>query len=231
MPFQKLNFKPGINRDQTNYSNEGGWYECDKIRFRSGFPEKIGGWVKATTEYMLGFCRQMFGWITSYNDNFLACGTNEKVYIEVGGYFYDITPLRDADPVLTTPVTDNCITTTNGSGTVTIIAVGSNAEVDNYIDIAGATAVGGIPAATLNASHKVATVINANAFTFTVGVNATSSTTGGGTGINISFEITTGYGVTTQGYGWGTGVWGGNFGWGLSSPDPVFLPQQDWWLG
>jgi hypothetical protein len=230
MPFQKLNFKPGINRDQTNYSNEGGWYECDKIRFRSGFPEKIGGWAKATTEYMLGFCRQMFGWITSYNDNFLACGTNEKVYIEVGGYFYDITPLRAVDPVLTTPVTDNCITTTNGSGTVTIIAVGSNAEVDNYIDIAGATDVGGIPAATLNASHKVETVINANAFTFVVGTNATSGATGGGTGINLSFEITTGYGSTTQGYGWGTGTWSGAFGWGLASPDPVYLPQQDWWF-
>jgi hypothetical protein len=229
MPFQKLNFKPGINRDQTNYSNEGGWYECDKIRFRSGFPEKIGGWLKATPEYMLGFCRQMFGWITSYQDNFLACGTNEKVYIEVGGYFYDITPLRDATPTLTTPVTDNCITTTNGSGTVTIIAVGSNAEVDNYIDITGASAVGGIPAATLNASHKVNTVINANAFTVVVGTNATSGATGGGTSINLSFEIATGYGVTTQGYGWGTSTWG-IVGWGLNSPDPVYLPQQDWWF-
>jgi hypothetical protein len=230
MPFQKLQFKPGINRDQTNYSNEGGWYECDKIRFRSGYPEKIGGWAKATSEYMLGFCRQMFGWITSYQDNFLACGTNEKVYIEVGGYFYDITPLRAVNPTLTTTVTDNCITTTNGSGTVTIIAVGSDADVGNYIDIAGATAVGGIPAATLNATHKVATVINTNAFTFTVGVNATSSTTGGGTGINVSFEIDTGNGITTQGYGWGTSVWSGAFGWGLSSPDPVYLPQQDWWF-
>ena len=230
MPFQKLQFKPGINRDQTNYSNEGGWYECDKIRFRSGYPEKIGGWAKATSEYMLGFCRQMFGWITSYQDNLLACGTNEKAYIEAGGYFYDITPLRPITPTLTTPVTDNCITTTNGSGTVTIIAVGSDADVGNYVDISGATAVGGIPAATLNASHKVATVINVNAFTFVVGTNATSSATGGGTGINLSFEIDTGYGTTTQGYGWGTGVWGGAFGWGLSSPDPVFLPQQDWWF-
>jgi hypothetical protein len=230
MPFQKLQFRPGINRDQTNYSNEGGWNECDKIRFRSGYPEKIGGWAKATSEYMLGFCRQMFGWITSYQDNFLACGTNEKVYIEVGGYFYDVTPLRAVTPILTTTVTDNCITTTNGSGTVTIVAVGSNALQGNYIDIAGATAVGGIPAATLNASHKVTTVINANAFTFAVGVNATSSATGGGTGINVSFEIDTGNGITTQGYGWGTSTWNGAFGWGLSSPDPVYLPQQDWWF-
>lgn len=230
MPFQKLQFKPGINKDQTNYSNEGGWSECDKIRFRSGFPEKIGGWVKATSEYMLGFCRQMFGWITSYNDNFLACGTSKKTYIEVGGYFYDITPLRPTAPTLTTPVTDNCITTTNGSGTVTIVAVGSNAVEGNYIDIAGATAVGGIPAATLNATHEVDTVINVNAFTFVVGTNATSTATGGGTGINLSFEIDTGNGDTTQGYGWGTGVWNGDFGWGLGSPVPVFLIQRDWWF-
>jgi len=230
MPFQKLQFKPGINRDQTNYSNEGGWYECDKIRFRSGYPEKIGGWLKATTEYMLGYCRQMFGWITSYQDNFLACGTNEKVYIEAGGYFYDITPLRATTPTLTSPVTNNCITTTNGSGTVTIIAVGSDADVGNYVDISGAAAVGGIPAATLNATHKVETVINVNAFTFTVGVNATSSTTGGGTGINVSFEIDAGNAIQTLGYGWGTSTWNGAFGWGLGSPDGIYLPQQDWWF-
>jgi hypothetical protein len=230
MPFQKLQFKPGINRDQTNYSNEGGWNECDKIRFRSGYPEKIGGWLKTTTEYMLGYCRQMFGWITSYNDNFLACGTNEKVYIEVGGYFYDITPLRATNPTLTTTVTDNCITTANGSGTVTIVAVGSDADVGNYVDIAGATAVGGITATILNATHQIATVINVNAFTFVVGVNASSSATGGGTGINLSFEIDTGNASQTLGYGWGTGVWDGDFGWGLGSPDGVFLPQQDWWF-
>lgn len=230
MPFQKLQFKPGVNRDQTNYSNEGGWNECDKIRFRSGFPEKIGGWIKATTEYMLGYCRQMFGWITSYQDNFLACGTNEKVYIEVGGYFYDITPLRAVTPVLTTAVTNNCITTTNGSGVVTIVAVGSDADVGNYIDIAGATAVGGITAATLNATHQVATVINVNAFTFVVGTNATSTATGGGTSINLSFEIDVGNSIITQGYGWGTSTWNGAFGWGLSSPDSVFLPQRDWFF-
>jgi hypothetical protein len=230
MPFQKLQFKPGVNKDQTNYTNEGGWSECDKIRFRSGFPEKIGGWIKDTPEVMLGVCRQLFGWITSYSDNFLACGTNKKAYIEVAGYFYDITPLRAVNPILTTTVTDNCITTTNGSGTVTIVAVGSNAIEGNYIDIAGAVAVGGITAATLNATHEVATVINVNAFTFVVGTNATSTATGGGTGINLSFEIDTGFASTTLGYGWGTSVWNGAFGWGLGSPVGIDLPQQDWWF-
>lgn len=230
MPFQKLQFKPGVNRDQTNYTNEGGWNECDKIRFRSGFPEKIGGWLKATPEFMLGVCRQLFGWITSYSDNFLACGTNKKAYIEVGGYFYDITPLRSAVPTLTTPVTDNCITTTNGSPNVTITAVGSNGVPGNYMTISGATAVGGISATLLNANHEIDTVINANAFTIVVGANATSTATGGGTGINLSFEIDIGFATQTLGYGWGTGAWSDNYGWGLSSPVGVNLPQDDWWF-
>ena len=230
MAFQKLQFKPGVNRDQTNYTNEGGWYECDKIRFRSGMPEKIGGWLKNTPEYMLGVCRQMFGWITSFADNFLACGTNKKVYIEVGGYFYDITPLRATNPTLTTPVTDNCITTINGSSTVTIIAVGSDADVGNYVDISGATAVGGISAASLNMTHEVLTVINVDAFTISTNATATSSATGGGTGIDLDFEIDIGYASATLGYGWGTSTWSGAFGWGLSSPTPVDLPQQDWWF-
>ena len=93
MPFLKLNFRPGINRDQTSYSGEGGWYECDKIRFFSGYPQKLGGWQKATPYFFFGTSRQVFNWITSYNDNFLAVGTNNHVYIEVGGQFYNITPV------------------------------------------------------------------------------------------------------------------------------------------
>ena len=230
MPFQKLQFKPGVNRDQTNYTNEGGWYECDKIRFRSGMPEKIGGWLKATSEFMIGSCRQMFGWITSYQDNLLACGTNKKAYLEVGGIFYDITPLRAATPTLTTPVTDNCITTTNGSSTVTIVAVGASPIENNYVTISGATAVGGISATLLNANHKIVTAINTNAFTIVVGANATSGATGGGTAINLKFEINVGNASSTLGYGWGTSTWNDNFGWGLSSPVPIDLPQQDWWF-
>lgn len=230
MPFQKLQFKPGVNRDQTNYTNEGGWYECDKIRFRSGMPEKIGGWLKATSQFMIGSCRQMFGWITSYSDNFLACGTNKKAYIEVGGIFYDITPLRATTPTLTTPVTDNCITTTNGSSTVTIVAVGASPVENNYVTISGATAVGGISATLLNANHKIVTAINTDAFTIVVGANATSGATGGGTAINLSFEINVGNPSVTLGYGWGTSTWNDNFGWGLSSPVPIDLPQQDWWF-
>lgn len=94
MPLSKLVFKPGINRDQTNYASEGGWYACDKIRFRSGFPEKIGGWVRYSNESFLGVCRSMFNWITSDGNNLLGLGTNKKEYVEATGYLYDITPVR-----------------------------------------------------------------------------------------------------------------------------------------
>jgi hypothetical protein len=230
MPFQKLQFKPGINRDQTNYSNEGGWSECDKIRFRSGYPEKIGGWVKATPRAMLGICRQMFGWITSYADNLLACGTNKKVYIEVGGEFYDITPLRPTSPTFTTPTTNNCFSTTNGSSVVTVIIAGSGAEVGNYVDFTGANAIGNISATLLNTSHEIKTAINASAFTIDVGTLANTTSTGGGTTINASFEIPIGFATATLGYGWGTSTWNGNFAWGLNSPDGINLTQRDWWF-
>ena len=138
MAFIKLQFKPGVNRDQTDYSNEGGWYACDKIRFRSGYPQKIGGWVKTSPTAFIGVCRQMWNWITTYSDNLLALGTNEKVYIEVGGYFYDITTLRDTDPTLSTPDTDNSVETTNASTTVKInLTTNHNAQTGDYVQISG----------------------------------------------------------------------------------------------
>ena len=94
MPLQKIVLRPGIVRDTSNYSNEGGWFECDKIRFFSGYPQKIGGWTKTAPSTFIGTCRQMWNWVTSFTDNFLALGTNKKVYIEVGSTYYDITPLR-----------------------------------------------------------------------------------------------------------------------------------------
>jgi hypothetical protein len=143
MPFQKLIFRPGVNRDTTNYSNEGGWWDCDKIRFFSGYPQKIGGWIQATSERFIGTCRQMKNWITSYNDNFLGMGTNVKLYIEVGGYFYDITPLR---VTLATPDTDNCVDTTNTSTTININVTAHGCLTGDYVTISGVTGdVGGVP--------------------------------------------------------------------------------------
>ena len=233
MPFIKLQFKPGVNRDQTDYSNEGGWYECDKIRFRSGYPQKIGGWIKDSPTAFIGVCRQMWNWVTTYSDNLLALGTNDKVYIEAGGYFYDITPLRDADPTLSTPDTDNCVNTSNGTTTITInLATAHDAQTGNYVQIAGVVGptIGGIPVSEINGNHKI-TVIDADSFSFTVTTAATSTVSAaGGTAITIGFEIETGNAIVTAGYGWGIGAWGRD-AWGLgTTAAPVNLPQRDWWF-
>lgn len=232
MAFIKLQFKPGINRDQTDYSNEGGWREGDKVRFRSGYPEKIGGWVKTTPNLFAGVCRQMWNWLTTFSDNFMAMGTNEKLYIEAGGYYTDITPLRPVDPVLSSPDTDNCIqTSTLEPTTITVvIPAGHGSQSDNYVTVSGVSGpVGGVPASQINGNHKI-TVLNSTTFTFQVAGPVTSNSAGGGgTAIDISFEIDTGFPVPVNGYGWGTGVWGRN-AWGLGSTEPVSLPQRDWWL-
>jgi hypothetical protein len=231
MSFLKLQFRPGVNRDQTSYSSEGGWYECDKIRFRSGFPEKLGGWTKATPTAFFGVCRQMWNWVTSFSDNFLAMGTNKKVYIEVSGYFSDVTPLRTTTPTITTPNTNNCVATSNGSRVVTInLAVPHTADTGSFVTISGVTGtVGGIPDSEINANHEI-TVIDVDSFSFSVSTAATSTVAaGGGAAITIAFEITPGFATATLGYGWGTGAWGAG-SWGLGSPTPIVLPQRDWWF-
>lgn len=116
MPLSKLVFKPGINRDQTNYASEGGWYECDKVRFRSGFPEKIGGWLKYNEVQFVGVCRSLFNYVTSDGNNLLGLGTNAKFYIEVGSLLFDITPIRYG-VVYYSPTG---LSATSGLGTVTV---------------------------------------------------------------------------------------------------------------
>jgi len=233
MPFIKLQFRPGLNRDTTDYSNEGGWYECDKVRFNSGSPTKIGGWVKATPTAFVGVCRQMWNWVTSYSDNFLALGTNSKAYIEAGGVYYDITPLRTTTPTYTGANTTNSVYTTIGSNIVTMtLATNPSATVNNYVDVSGATAVGGIPDSELNTTHLIATVgTPANSFTFTTTTAATSTVAGGGgAAITVSFEIDTGNAIAVGGYGWGVGTWGRD-AWGLgTTTTPVSSPQRDWWF-
>ena len=205
MSFIKLNFRPGVNRDQTNYSGEGGWFECNKIRFFSGFPQKLGGWLKTTPNTFIGVCRQMWNWITTFSDNLLALGTNSHVYIEVGGTFYNITPLRTT---LTTPATNNCVGTTNGSTTVNINVTAHGCTTGDYVIVSGVTGnPGGVPNTQINTEHEV-TVTNANTFTITVTTAATSTTTAGGTAIVIKCQISPGYASTTYGYGWGTSGWG-----------------------
>jgi hypothetical protein len=228
MSFLKLVFKPGINRDQTNYSGEGGWSDGDKIRFFSGFPQKLGGWQKTTSETFIGVCRQVWNWITSFTDNFLGVGTDIKLYIEVGGQFYDITPLR---ATLATPATDDCIETTSGSTTITVNVTAHGCLSGDYVTISGVTGdVGGVPDAEINAEHVI-TRVDDDIFTFTVATAATSTVAaGGGASIDIECQIHPGYPLTTAGYGWGASAWNGSYPWGLGGPTPIDLLQRDWFM-
>ena len=226
MPLQKLQFKPGLNRDQTNYTNEGGWNNCDKVRFRSGYPQKIGGWLRYGTFVVAGICRQVFNWITTASDNYLALGTSKKLYLESGQNLYDITPLR---ATFITPTTDNCFTTVNGSKTVTVTINSHGATDGDFVTFSGVVGpIGGIPQSEFNAEFIV-TRIDANTLTITMTTAATSSTSGGGSAITAAFQINIGNDTLAYGYGWGAGAW--NTGaWGSGSVVPVVLPQRDWFL-
>lgn len=230
MGFLKLNFQPGVNKDQTDYTNEGGWRDCDKVRWHKGFPQKIGGWVRRASGSVDGFCRQMWNWVTSYGDNLLAITTNRKVNIEINSVLYNITPLRDTNPTLTTTDTDNSINTNNTSTTVVVTIDAHGALTGDYVEISGVTGdPGGIPVAEINTNHEVEQ-INVNAFSFTTTTAATSTATGaGGTAIQMDFEVSPGNGINETGFGWGTDGWGVG-GWGEGSTTGIALPQRDWFL-
>jgi hypothetical protein len=227
MSFIKLQFKPGVNRDQTDYSNEGGWYECDKIRFRSGYPEKLGGWVKSTPTAFSGVCRQMWNWITSFNDDLLAMGTNSKVYIESGGYFNNITPFAAA------LAGSNTFAVTNGLAVVTVttttvlpdqLVTGEPALIAGF-----ASPLGGIPIIELNGARTI-TKTGANSFTFTTTTAATSDASVSGAGYTVQAEILSGSAITVAGLGWGAGTWGRD-AWGLGATSGgINFPQRDWWF-
>ena len=177
MPLKKIIFKSGVNRENTRYTTEGGWYECDKIRFRQGTPEKIGGWYQTSTATFLGVCRSLWNWITLGSLNVLAVGTNLKYYIEAGGTYYDITPLKYS--ASSTTLT-NAFAVTNTLATVTVTWAGSDLSTGDVVNISGCTvAVGGVPAADFNKQFTV-TRIGLNTFQITVATAATSTTSGGG---------------------------------------------------
>ena len=170
MAFQRLQFRPGVVRDQTNYTGEGGWWDGDKVRFFSGYPQKIGGWKEYTVNTLIGTCRQMWGWITTFSDNFLGLGTNAKVYIEAGGNLADITPYADISVA-----GDVTFLATDGSATITVTDSGVSATAENYVTISGALGLGGnITAAVLNQNYKIATVVSGTEYT----IEAKSPTTG-----------------------------------------------------
>jgi len=226
MPLQKLQFRPGINREGTDYSNEGGWYACDKVRFRSGFPEKIGGWIRLSNNTFLGVARALWNWVTLAGSNLLGVGTNLKYYIELGGDYNDITPIRVTFTNSSTPSTANCISTTNGSNVVTINYVNYGGVSNDFVTISGATAVGGIPATELNAEHQI-TYVDLDTFTFTVNSAATSNVAaGGGNAITMAFQINTGLSTYIVGTGWGAGTWPSYIQATLSDPFTCTSPSN-----
>ena len=197
MPLQKLQFRPGVNREGTDYSNEGGWYDCDKIRFRSGFPEKIGGWTRLSNNSFVGDARSLWNWTDLSNNNYLGIGTSSKYYIEQGGVYNDVTPYYKIN-TLTNP-----FTTVSGSPIVTVTDATYDPSIGDYVVFSGATAVGGI---TVNGEYIVTGAGTNTTYQITAAVNASSSATGGGT-VTTNYEYPSGLNVYTYSSGWGAGPW------------------------
>jgi hypothetical protein len=241
MPLQKLQLRPGINRESTTLANEGTYFEMDKVRFRSGYPEKIGGWVSDTgtsnatlappTGSFWGVCRSLWNWITLSSYNLLGVGTNLKFYIQngSGGTFYDITPIR-----LTTTAGDVTFAATNGSTTLTVTDAAHGAQAGDFVTYSGAVTLGGVITATvLNKEYQVVSVTSNNVYTITSTVAANASDVGNGGSATVgTYQITTGSDVYTVSVGWGAGGWGGittgytSTGWGSPAPAGVGLGTQ-----
>lgn len=212
--LKSYRFAPGIDKENTMYSNEGRWYSMDKMRFRSGSPEKIGGWQKATATPFLGTCRALFNWMDLDGDDIMALGTNIKLYGERGQALFDITPATKTVTHTSVPSSDNCIQTTTGSTTIRVNITDHGAVVGSYVVISGVVgAVGGVPEAELNGEHVVTAIPSANYFYITVPTAATSGTTGGGTRIVVEILLANGVEYASGGTGWGAGTWGRG-GWG-----------------
>jgi len=226
MPLQKILFKPGVNRENTRYTTEGGWYECDKIRFRQGNPEKLGGWTQLSAATFLGVCRSLWNWIALSGANYLGVGTNLKFYIENGGSYNDITPIRS-----TVTINANPFVATNNSAIITVTDTGHGATTGSFVTFSGAIGLGGnITAGVLNAEYQI-TVLTANTYTFvaTATANATdaSGSPGGGSSVVAAYQLNAGpeYQVPTT--GWGAGGWGlGTWGYGLPGTNSLQLWSQ-----
>ena len=223
MPLQKLQFKPGINKEVTSYTNEGGWNDCDKVRFTFGFPEKIGGWTKVGSNSFLGTCRALHPWQTLALEKFIGVGTHKKYYIEEGEAYYDITPLR-----LTTAAGDATFAATNGSSTITVTEQNHGAVAGDFVTFTGAASLGGnIVETVINQEYEIASIVSANEFTIiaraantvsTITVNGTytpvpvaanSSDSGnGGSNCVAKYQISKGLDTSVGGNGWGAGSWG-----------------------
>lgn len=226
MPLQKILFKPGVNRENTRYTTEGGWYECDKIRFRQGNPEIIGGWQRISGNTYDGVCRSLWNWVTLGFLNLIGVGTNTKFYIEQGGAYNDITPIRVTVTLGANPFT------ANGTTTVTVTATAHGATTGSYVTFSGAT---GTYASTLNAQFQL-TVVNADSYTITTG-SALTAGSYGGSAVSAAYQVNAGPAYAVPLTGWGAGTWGtpptfappstvGTWGYGTTSTTGLQLWNQ-----
>ena len=213
MPLKKLQLKPGVNRENTRYTTEGGYYECDKIRFRQGTPEKIGGWERISASTFLGVCRSLWNWVTLGFLNLMGVGTHLKFYIENGGSYYDITPLRDTN-VLSNPFA------TNGTNIVTVTDAAGGYQVGDFVTFSNASVVDGLD---LNGSFEIQSVLTASTYTIDAGSVATGTTAaGGGTAVVAAYEIHVGSSIGIPLVGWGGGGWGLGT-WGIGSVSDISI--------
>lgn len=216
MPLQQLQLKPGVDRENTRYAAEGSWYETDKVRFRRGMPQKIGGWVRLSAATFLGVCRSMLNWVTLQRQNLVAVGTNLQYYIERGGAYFDITPIR-ATATLTNP-----FTTSLNSTTVLVTDNAHGAIQNDFVTFSGASAVGGL---TLNGQFQI-NFVNSNSYNITAASQASSAATGGGT-VTAAYQINTGNEIAVPFTGWSAGTWGsGTWGNGTVTFAPIRIWSQ-----
>jgi hypothetical protein len=218
MPLQKLQFRPGVNREGTSLANEGGWFDCDKVRFRSGYPEKIGGWAALSYNTFLGFARSLWNWITLKQFNLLGVGTNLKFYVEDGGTYYDITPIRETNLNSTTFA---AVTTAPFSSTITVTDAGANSlQVGDFVTFSNAVSLGGnITAAVLNQEYQISGIVSGTVYTIQARVVSPIGSPGaavlsnasdvgnGGSATDSEYQIQTGFDAFTVSTGWGTGPW------------------------
>jgi len=232
MPLQKLQFQPGINKETTSYANEGGWFDCDKVRFRQGYPEKIGGWSKIGSNSFLGTCRALHPWRTLALDLFLGLGTSSKYYIESGQGYYDITPLRET----TAAGGATLAKVANGDPTITVADPSHGAVAGDFVTFSDAVSLGGsITAAILNQEYEIDVIVDSNSYQIkarevadvsaitingvytptTVNAAAGDSGNGGGS-IVAAYQVSTGLNSAIFGTGWGAGTWSRNT-WGSAA--------------
>jgi hypothetical protein len=207
MPLQKILFKPGVNRENTRYTTEGGWYEADKIRFRQGNPEVIGGWEPLSAATFQGVCRSLWNWVLLDGTNVIGVGTNLKFYIEQGSVYYDITPIRASSTI-----NNNPFAATNGSATITVTDTDHGCVTGSFVTFSGAVGLGGnITATVLNAQYQV-TVLTANTYTFTASATANATdfagSPGGGASVVATYQLNVGPATPVPLTGWGAGSWG-----------------------